>query len=186
MPKSNIEIKVCTKCHRELLATGEYFPKRSDSKDGLRNECKDCRHDMQIKYYANNHDRLKAMANDRYNKLSDELKLKVMNCYGGECAVCCHEVNIDLLTIDHINGGGGKHMAELGLDGHVFYVWLRKNKFPSGYRTLCFNCNLGRSVNGGICPHQIKEVKMIVNDSDDVIVIDDDGEYEDLLHEVSQ
>jgi hypothetical protein len=29
-----------------------------------------------------------------------------------------------------------------------------KNNFPRGYRILCYNCNCGRALNNGICPHK--------------------------------
>ena len=34
--------KICRKCGRELPATLDYFQKRSDEKDGLRNKCREC------------------------------------------------------------------------------------------------------------------------------------------------
>lgn len=38
--------------------------------------------------------------------------------------------------------------------GYDFYRWLRKHSYPKGnFRLLCFNCNCGRELNGGICPH---------------------------------
>ena len=64
----------------------------------------------------------------------------IINHYGGKCA-CCGETNIDLLTIDHMNGGGKKHLKEIG--NCNFYRWLRDNGFPTGFRVLCFNCNCG-------------------------------------------
>lgn len=32
--------------------------------------------------------------------------------------------------------------------------WLRRNGYPGGIQVLCFNCNLGKSINKGICPHK--------------------------------
>jgi hypothetical protein len=29
-----------------------------------------------------------------------------------------------------------------------------KNNFPPEFQILCFNCNLGRSRSGGVCPHE--------------------------------
>jgi hypothetical protein len=29
-----------------------------------------------------------------------------------------------------------------------------KQGFPDGFQTLCFNCNVGKYKNGGVCPHQ--------------------------------
>jgi len=79
-------------------------------------------------------------------------KIAVLNHYGDKCA-CCGEKRWEFLVIDHINGGGAKHVKELNCGGGSgFYHWLIKNHFPEGFRTLCDNCNmsLGRY---GYCPH---------------------------------
>jgi len=34
--------KTCTKCGRELPATKEYYPRKSESRDGFQSSCKDC------------------------------------------------------------------------------------------------------------------------------------------------
>jgi len=76
-----------------------------------------------------------------------------MNIYGGPICACCGETNLFFLTFDHINGGGRKHILEIGhpnLGG-----WLRRNNYPDGYRVLCANCNSGRAMVGGVCPHQV-------------------------------
>lgn len=64
---------------------------------------------------------------------------------------CCGENIYAFLTIDHINGDGQKHRKEIRARIHS---WLRRNHYPKGYQVLCFNCNCGRSVNHGICPHK--------------------------------
>lgn len=64
---------------------------------------------------------------------------------------CCNEKILDFLTIDHINGGGRRHKKQIKTD---LYVWLIRNNFPEGFQVLCMNCNWGKYVNGGICPHK--------------------------------
>lgn len=59
---------------------------------------------------------------------------------GKMCCANCGENIFELLTIDHINGGGSKHRKVIGY--HNIYVWLRRNDFPNGYQVLCYNCNL--------------------------------------------
>jgi hypothetical protein len=76
-------------------------------------------------------------------------KNKVFTAYGKKC-VCCGETTIECLQIDHINGGGRKHKLSLKIN---FYAWLVKNKFPSGFQTLCANCNFAKARHG-CCPHQ--------------------------------
>ena len=76
---------------------------------------------------------------------------KCFDHYGRQCA-CCGETELLFLTFDHINGGGRKHNEKVG------YIprWLVSQGFPDGFQVLCMNCNLGRSINGGVCPHQEK------------------------------
>ena len=84
------------------------------------------------------------------------IKLEIINYYGGKCT-CCGETTIEFLTIDHINGGGNKHRKELSgsarRGGINFYKWLKKNKYPSEYQVLCWNCNCSKGA-FGYCPHQ--------------------------------
>lgn len=80
-------------------------------------------------------------------------KMTIISHYGGQCS-CCGEIRMEFLTIDHIDGGGHKHRSLLKERGTTFYRWVIKNKFPSGFQVLCLNCNMGRYLNGGICPHQ--------------------------------
>jgi len=91
----------------------------------------------------------------RWNKVygktyRDKNKELVFEHYGKKCA-CCGESNIKFLTIDHINGGGTKHRKNIKIK---MYSWLKKNNFPEGFQTLCFNCNWGKYHNNGVCPHK--------------------------------
>jgi len=87
------------------------------------------------------------------------LKLEVMAAYGGRC-VCCGESNHNFLSIDHIFNDGQARRKEEGA-GTVFYYWLRDRGFPQDrYRCLCLNCNFGRRINGGICPHEEQRAKV--------------------------
>jgi hypothetical protein len=82
-----------------------------------------------------------------------ELKLKAFDAYGGCKCACpkCLENNVKLLTLDHINNDGNVHRK--AINARSVYRWLKTNNYPPGYQVLCFNCNTGRSLNGGICPH---------------------------------
>lgn len=83
------------------------------------------------------------------------LRLEVLNHYGGKCE-CCGETQFEFIVLDHIHGGGSKHRQELGLWGTAYYNWVKKNKYPGGYRVLCHNCNASFG-HYGYCPHT-KEV----------------------------
>lgn len=80
------------------------------------------------------------------------LRMDVISKYGSRC-VCCGESEIKFLAMDHIHGGGKAHRKKIG--GHIgFYRWLVRNNYPDDFRILCHNCNHGRELNGGICPHE--------------------------------
>lgn len=88
----------------------------------------------------------------RYNQSDREI---VFARYGGRCE-CCGETTEKFLTLDHIDGDGTKHRRAIKRPGTGFYRWVRLNGFPDILRLLCWNCNCGRRMNGGICPHQQK------------------------------
>lgn len=107
----------------------------------------------------------------RARKFDRELRELVLRHYsrGPIRCRCCGESHPDLLSIDHINGGGKNHRKSIsvessryskGCGGIHFYRWLRDQGFPSGYRVLCFNCNCGANANGGVCPHKDKKGKI--------------------------
>jgi hypothetical protein len=51
---------------------------------------------------------------------------------------------------------GAQHRKEIGGRTRDLRLWLKRHNFPPGFRILCFNCNSGRHLNGGICPHLTK------------------------------
>lgn len=83
------------------------------------------------------------------------IQAETFEVYGGAC-VCCGEHRKSMLTIDHVNGGGNKHRESLGMTagGYRFYGWLKRQGWPQdGYQLLCYNCNLSKVRNGGVCEH---------------------------------
>ena len=112
-------------------------------------------------WQANHMDRVREYARHMCRIDRRRLKLEAFAAYtspecatGPECA-CCGEDTVDFLTIDHINGGGNEHRRQM--NGTNPYRWLKKHGYPPGYQVLCFNCNCGRRINGGICPHKDTE-----------------------------
>ena len=178
-------MKICKKCNIEKSLLD--FPKMKSCKDGRLGTCKSCTYRRQWewrekpenklkichyvkKWRDNNKDKVKLRiklysqspqgkkviyeANKRARK---RLKEQVIENYGGKCA-CCGETIMEFLTIDHINGGGRQHKKGIGrLSGHGFYYWLRMNNYPEGFQVLCSNCNLGKYINHGTCPHKNKQ-----------------------------
>ena len=90
---------------------------------------------------------------EKRHQYGQRVKLEAFNAYGGPRCACCGETITAFLSIDHINGVTADQRKKEGL-GTGFYCWLKKNNYPPGFQVLCFNCNLGRAINGGICPHK--------------------------------
>jgi len=80
---------------------------------------------------------------------------KILAHYGQSCA-CCGESTVKLLTVDHIENNGKEHgTANTRYKGYALYETLIRLQYPTGIQILCFNCNIGRRNNKGICPHKI-------------------------------
>ena len=83
-------------------------------------------------------------------------KNKVLTYYSKnnfpECVCCGEKSNLIFLTLDHIEGRKNvTHKKRLG--GNDLYALVEKDNFPSGYQTLCHNCNSAKS-DSEMCPHQ--------------------------------
>jgi len=75
-------------------------------------------------------------------------KLTVLQHYGGKCKLC-DAMDMAVLSIDHIDGGGTRHRNQLLRQGTTLYRWLVKNNYPEGFQVLCFNCNMKKYLTGG-------------------------------------
>jgi hypothetical protein len=77
------------------------------------------------------------------------LKTEVLSHYASpiKCALC-KENDLSVMTIDHVNGGGNIHRKTAWGNKSNFYLWFKRNEFPSGFRVLCFNHNLGIRCSG--------------------------------------
>jgi hypothetical protein len=97
-----------------------------------------------------------------------ELKAKFLEMYGYVCA-CCGEINPKFLTLDHVQNDGGEKRSYIVMENwpgydvpHPRLVQVSTGQFlrdavseyrPEEYRILCYNCNMARAHNGGVCPH---------------------------------
>ena len=72
-------------------------------------------------------------------------RFKVLSHYSNPLGIpiCnhCGEQDVDVLCLDHINGGGHKNLREIKRKGTGLYSWLIAHDYPEGYQTLCANCN---------------------------------------------
>ncbi len=85
-----------------------------------------------------------------------KLKLEILSHYSSDNLVCqhCGFSDIRALSIDHINGKGNIHRKRIGaVGGNIFYHWLKKNNFPSGYQVLCMNCQWKKRREEKECDH---------------------------------
>lgn len=97
------------------------------------------KHNKEHRLKPENHGRY-ILQHREYNKKYQQTKKQiVINYYskGKNCCELCGITDMDVLTIDHINGSGSKHRNKVG---NNIATWLIKNDFPEGFRILCMNC----------------------------------------------
>ncbi len=104
----------------------------------------------------------KRKRNNAYYKSKDQaylkkLKLDVLNAYSNNDPKCacpgCPIKAMAFMTMDHVNNDGKAHRLLIGGSGNL-YSYLRTHNYPTEpkLQVLCWNCNQGKRLNGGICP----------------------------------
>lgn len=144
------------------------------------NICVSCLRDYQRDYRAANIERLRQYwkKRDSTNRLKPgwtaierargraywrKLRHEAIMAYGGYRCACCGETEPAFLSLDHIANDGAQHRRALGYGGNgkgastATLAWLRRRGYPEGIQVLCMNCNFGKQVNGGTCPHSISK-----------------------------
>jgi hypothetical protein len=146
----------CGGCNIEFPLTVEFFWKSKRAASGFQNLCKDCsKHKLKL-WQISHRERTRESARDRQQLL----RKAALEHYGGippKCK-CCGELELKFLAIDHIYGGGTKHLKSIGnghLSGTKLPSWLKINNYPEGFQILCHNCNTAKGCYGK-CPHQEK------------------------------
>lgn len=100
-------------------------------------------------YYRANAEKLKAAERDKYHTLRHEAYMR----YGGYQCACCGESEPAFLCLDHVNNDGYWHRKQV--HPRSLPKWLKDQGYPKGmFQVLCYNCNQGKRINGGTCPHQ--------------------------------
>ena len=95
--------------------------------------------DYAARYRANNRQKIRELAKSRRLRFKEQ----VLSHYGRKCAYCGFD-DYRALQIDHIDDNGAEERKALGgksFSGWRFYEWLVKQGYPTGYQTLCANCN---------------------------------------------
>ena len=135
------------------------FPISDPNRGYRRHECHTCYKERHKSYYADRPQEYKARATKQWDrwgrKAYADLRTEILECLGAACN-CCGEDNPYFLAIDHVNNDGAAERRKVGqgLRGlrHV------KKEIKAGrsdrYQTLCHNCNLGKKLNNGVCPHK--------------------------------
>ncbi|UOF80565.1 icea protein [Caudoviricetes sp.] len=109
-----------------------------------------CRkHRDRIYYAGKRRDR-----NEYFVQYSARRKAEVFKHYGAVCA-CCGEQQVLFLSVDHINNDGNSHVTSTGkrINGVYLYSQIVSQGYPDTYQILCMNCNWGKRMNKGVCPH---------------------------------
>ena len=102
-----------------------------------------------------NKDKANAKSSRWYNKHKDEMFDKITKHYGDKC-ICCGEVEIKFLTVDHKFDNGAEHRRTfVGHKTLKTYEEIIEKNFPEEYQILCWNCNVGKA-HYKICPHKMK------------------------------
>lgn len=80
------------------------------------------------------------------------LRAEMLAAYGGACK-CCGERQPLFLQLDHINNDG--HLdRKVHRTSNKLIAHLKREGWPQDrYQLLCANCNFGKLLNGGVCPH---------------------------------
>jgi hypothetical protein len=154
-------MKRCTRCgetkelsefHVRRINNGKFKPRPNAA-------CKVCACAMVAKWRAvHMNDDVRKRHNVAATAKRQRVRDAVFSAYGGYRCVCCGETERAFLTLDHVENDGAKWRREtLGsrsMAGYRTYAWLFRHSFPPGYQVLCMNCNHGKRMNHGVCPHQ--------------------------------
>lgn len=161
----NQDLKICSKCRKAKPAKEFYLTsevRRSLGWDSLQAECRWCTR-ARIKANADSQrPKLRANQNVYAKAMRVTIRDVVFAAYGGYVCVCCGETNKNFLTLDHVHNDGAEWRRKIFGNrfcaGYRTYKWLMEHGFPSdiGIQVMCMNCNHGKRMNHGQCPHQVR------------------------------
>lgn len=134
----------CADCGNPI--TDDVAVWRSNRTNGLMSYCRPCLNARQ-RATAKKNQHVGREAQRRYYR---KMRQAVLVGYGSACA-CCGESHSEFLALDHVNGGGTRHRAQVKQSG--IYADAVRRGFPAEYRLLCHNCNQAFGAYG-YCPHQ--------------------------------
>lgn len=96
------------------------------------------------RYRREERDKIRAQQRAWYRRKKparDALKAETLEHYGRGILACvvCGYYDVRALTLDHIQPIGQQKRRVTGL---MFYRILQREGYPSGYQTLCANCQM--------------------------------------------
>jgi hypothetical protein len=107
------------------------------------NKHKEERKRRDTNYYKEN----KGQISKKNKKRTLQLKIKTFNLLGGCKCLLCGDINLDHLTVDHIDERGSLD-RKINLKDHRLYRSIINFKYPieklKNLRILCWNCNCSR------------------------------------------
>lgn len=147
-------MKKCTNCAIEKPRSDFYL--RSDGY--YSSWCKECsKAKTKARYRGPQYEKIRRLGNEYSRAKHYRIKDAVFAAYGGYKCACCGETEPKFLTLDHVKNDGAAFRRKIAGNrsaaGGTTYRWLVANGFPAGYQILCMNCNHGKRMNNGVCPH---------------------------------
>ena len=158
------DLKKCSKCEEEKTLDNFYkrhskWTPRTKFTEVVA-ECKSCSLERRDKHYKKNYGSIREKDNHGCHERRVRVRDAAFAAYGGYKCVCCGESEPSFMTLDHINNDGAdfrrKVYGKRTAAGYHTYIWLAKNGYPNIVQVLCMNCNHGKRMNKGICPHQVR------------------------------
>jgi hypothetical protein len=149
-------MKTCNECG-ETKVVGEFYFHHGRHVA----RCKSC-YCRKTKVWKSEHQTTEHVARWEVTRKASKARIKdaVFGAYGGYVCACCGEMERAFLSIDHVfNDGADWRRSTLGsrlATGWQTYRWLFQHSFPAGFQVLCMNCNFGKRMNGGKCPHSVR------------------------------
>lgn len=104
-----------------------------------------------------------AYRRENSRKYRSKVRDALFDLYGGRVCNCCGETEDRFLSFDHIHEDGAHQRRLIGSEGASnatlasLYRHLRDAGFPPILQVLCHNCNMGKHLNGGVCPHEERD-----------------------------
>lgn len=153
-------MKFCPACEKEKPLEAFHVDRRRS--DGRKRDCAECCNEADREPARGRYAVRRKQRRDWAAEKLAHWRAFAIQAYGSKC-VCCGESEPRFLTFDHVDGVPESHRRPSGKrkGGLELYVQLANEGYPPTVQLLCFNCNLGRELNGGVCPHETVRLRIV-------------------------